>query len=377
MDLLSNEELKTLMEERGSFCVSIYMPTQRVGDIQQNRIRLKNLLGQAEERLIASGVRGPEAKKMLEPMRSLEADTLFWQNRSDGLAIFISPNAFRYGHLPLRFEERVVVTNRFFIKPLLPILSGNRYFYILAISQNNVRLIRCTQYSAAEVGLEGIIPRSRDEALRYDEYEKHTQQHAGTGGAIVFQGQAMGDVAKNNIRRYFQQVARGLNKIFSEEKAPLVFAGVDYLLPIYQEANTYQSLMSEGVMGNPEAVSPERLRDLAWNVVQPYFQKTQSEAIIRYGEIAGKGLSSTNIMEVVPAAYDGRVAILFLAIGPEAWGTFDLSTRTVVLHEKAEPIDQDLTDFVTVYTLTNKGTVYTLPPEGRLDGSPIAAMFRY
>ncbi|MFH1639114.1 MAG: hypothetical protein ABIB93_02205 [Chloroflexota bacterium] len=383
MDILSNDELKALMGERNDFCISIYMPTERVGDIQQNRIRLKNLLGRAEDQLITSGTRSAEARKILEPVRSFETGTLFWQNRSNGLAIFISPNTFRYGHLPLHFEEKMVVNNRFLIKPLLPILSGNSYFFILSVSQNNLSLFKCTRYSTSEVDLEGIVPRSRDEALRFDDYEKQFQHHAGSarvagaGNAIVFQGRAIGDIAKNNILRYFQQIDRGLSKILNEEKAPLIFAGVDYLLPIYQEANTYQNLMSERIMGNPEEASPEKLRDLAWNIIEPYLQKRQSEAIIRYGEIAGKGVTSTNMMEIALAAYDGRIGTLFLTPDLEEWGTFDPESRSVILHERPEPYDQDLTDFVAVHTLTNKGIIYNLAPDRRIDGSPVAAVFRY
>ena len=54
MDLLDRNALWSLMEEGAERCVSIYLPTHRAGsDIQQDPIRLKNLLRRAEESLRA------------------------------------------------------------------------------------------------------------------------------------------------------------------------------------------------------------------------------------------------------------------------------------------------------------------------------------
>jgi hypothetical protein len=83
------------------------MPTHRTGDVQQDPIRLKNLVNQAQDKLVAAGLRPAAAKELLRPVHNFEEDTLFWQNHSEGLALFISPNTFRFGHLPFRFAELV------------------------------------------------------------------------------------------------------------------------------------------------------------------------------------------------------------------------------------------------------------------------------
>ena len=379
MDTLSRDELRILMEERSDICVSIYMPTHRTGDVQQDPIRLKNLVNQAEEKMVAAGLRPAAAKVLLRPVHNFEEDTLFWQNRSEGLALFISPVTFRFGHLPFRFDEMVSVTGRFIIKPLLPVLSGNRYFYLLAISQNAVKLLRCTEYGADEIDISGITPVSRADTVKFEEFERTYQQSVGTvgQGAIMFQSLSAADSLKNEILRFFQQVDRGLRGVLKDEKAPLVFAGVDYLFSIYRQANTYQSLLPEVVAGNPQGLNSDRLRELGWKAVQPFFQKTQEIALAKYSEIAGKGYTSNNIVDIVPAAYYGRVDTLFIALGPEIRGTFNPDTGAVAVHQNAEPHDQDLLDFAAVYTLSQKGSVFTLPPERVFDHSPAAAMFRY
>jgi hypothetical protein len=166
MQLLTRQELKTLFEQRGEACVSLYMTTHRAGaDVQQDPIRLKNLLREAEVTLNTMGLRSPEAGELLEPAQDLLGDSEFWQHQSEGLALFLSSRSFNAYRLPFEFEELVVVTNRFHVKPLLPLLSGDGRFYVLALSQNEVRLLQGTRYSVDEIELEDV-PKSLVEALR-------------------------------------------------------------------------------------------------------------------------------------------------------------------------------------------------------------------
>lgn len=150
MDIFSRDELRPLIEVHtvGCISVSIYMPTFRAGraDVQQNPVRLKNLLREAQERLEKIGLRRAEAHAYLGPAQSLLDDGTFWLDMSDGLVVFLSKDYFRYYRLPTEFTELVVVANRFHIKPLLPMLATDGRFYVLAISQNTVRLLQCTRW---------------------------------------------------------------------------------------------------------------------------------------------------------------------------------------------------------------------------------------
>jgi len=122
-------ELEQLMRKEQQWCVSIYMPTHRTGvDAQQDPIRLKNLLGKAEKELSDRGIGRRDVQKMLDPVSKLLQDSDFWQHQSDGLAIFLTSNGIRRYRLPLNFEEFVTVMDRFHIKPLLPLFTGDGQF---------------------------------------------------------------------------------------------------------------------------------------------------------------------------------------------------------------------------------------------------------
>jgi hypothetical protein len=377
MNKLSRDVVKTLMEKQEGLCVSIYMPTHRRGtETQQNQIRFKNLLRKTEEKLMESDLRPQEAREFLKPAQELLGEAPFWQNQSDGLAIFLSALSFDFFRLPINFDELVIVTDRFHIKPLIPVISGDINFYILAITQKNVRLIECSRYSAEEVDLENI-PENVAELFRFDILEKELQFHTRMHSAAV-QGHGGGsDDQKDDVLRFFQQVDRGLRKVTQIKHSPLVFAGVDYLYPIYKEANTYPRLADRWISGSPEGSSAEDLHGQAWDIVEPFFETEKEEALQQYKLYSGTGRASADIKEIVQAAYHGRAGILFVAVGLQEWGIFDPDTDEVLLQQEATFGNTDLLDFAAVRTISNGGTVYAVNPKEVPDDAPMAAVFRY
>ncbi len=265
MRLISREEIKTLLEQPKGNCISIYMPTHPAGqEVRQDPIRFKNLVKEAETSLIDGGLQQKEAMELLQKATELDTQEFWEQMGNLGLAIFISEGIFRYHTLPLTFQELVVVTDRFHIKPLLPILNGDGRFYLLALSQNDVRFFEGTHYNINEVELENL-PTSLDEALQKDETAKEGQFRIGTSrgtsnpasqpGEFHGQGSPDRDKHQEEIVQFFHIINNALHEKLRSQKAPLVLAGVEYLLPLYRQANTYHHLMEEGITGNPETLS--------------------------------------------------------------------------------------------------------------------------
>lgn len=382
MDTLTKSDLKTLIADEGELHVSIFMPTHKVVDQQQDPIKLKILLDDAEERLVEQGISSTTAQELLQPARDLLKTGALFDSRTEGLALFISPLFFRHYHPPLALEEMVMIGKRFWVEPLLPLLAEAEQgpFFILALSLNEVRLFCGTHHTVREIELPKDMPESLGKAMKYDDFEMQHGLYSGTPGwsggvpgaggeagkaGAVFYGQGVGsDLKKDNILRYFQQVDRGVQAVLRGERAPLVLAGVDYLLPIYEEVNSYPHLFEQGIEGNPDDMRPEELRDGAWSILQPLFEKAQHEAIEQYKELAGTGRTCTGIKDLVQAAYNGQVDTLFIAGGAHHWTT-------------RQQEDEELLNEAAVHTLLNDGTIFVLKPDGLPGGIPAAATLRY
>jgi hypothetical protein len=380
MNAFSKDELKTLIGKRKGLCVSIFMPSFRTGaESQQNQIRLRNLLRSAEERLLAGGLRPQEVKQFLEPAQALPGNVLFWRRQSDGLALFLAKDLFRCFRLPETFDEIIAVADHFHIKPLLPLLGGDRRFYILALSQKEVRLLEGTRHHVEEIELESV-PKSLSEALQYDDLEKQVRFRAGSpgGGSSMVSGHGADiDDAKENLLKYFRVIDRGLRDLLREERVPLILAGVDYLFPIYREANTYPHLLDGGIAGNPKGSSAEALHRMALEQVGPFFRKAEEDALAQYRQSSGTGLTSSDLGEIVPASLHGRIGLLFIASGRGQWGSFSAENEAVELHPDKKENSEDLVEMAAIQTFLNGGAVFTLPPGEMPDARDLVAVFRY
>jgi hypothetical protein len=345
---------------------------------------LKNLTQEIEHRLVAEGMRSSQAKGLVQPARDLAADPVFWRERSEGLAAFMSPDTFRGCRLPERFDERVMVNNRFHIRPLLPLLSGGQRFFVLALSQNEVRLFEASRYEIRRLDVAGL-PAGMSQTLNYTPVDGGFQVHAATRGSgalgkkgVVFHGQGgASDAHKSDLVNYLRQVDASVGPVLAASPAPLLLAGVGYLLQIYREICTYSDLAAAQLEGNCEHFSLSQLRERAWSLIEPALQTDREKAARRYLDLAGTGLASDNLAQVLVAAQDGRIDVLFIDSRAQQWGTLRSDDRKIELHESRQTGDDDLLDLAATETLLHRGTVYCLDRENVPGGRNVAALFRY
>lgn len=391
MNTPSADDIKRLMKAQGSPCISIFLPTNhRAGaKIWQDQQRLRNMLRATRHTLLAYGFPMAQIKVLCKPIKTLLERSPVWSHPGDGMAIFCSPELFACYQLPYSVREQERVGVRFHLKPLLPMLVNEKPFYILALSQNEVRLLKATRYGLEELALPPSVPTSLAEVMRDSEADNEVEYHSSASGAtvgkggrrpVVFHGQGVGtDDEKSHLLRYFQKIDHGLHELLHGETAPLVLASAEFLWPIYREANTYPYLSPGGVAGNPDRkqVSSETLHRRAWPLVEPSVLKGQQETLAQFDKERGTDRVSENVSEVVPAAFEGRVRDLLVAIDQDQWGTYDPVTYTVSIHESAEMADEDLLDLAARQTLLHGGAVYALAQDTMPRHALLAAVYRY
>lgn len=380
MKNLTLDQIKGLAQQTASPSISIFLPTHRSGqDAQQDPIRLKNLLRDAEKQLLDGGMGPREAGALLQPAQALLDDANFWNHQHDGLAVFMSADDFHYYALPFSVEELLVVAQSYYVKPVLPLFTNNGHYYVLAISQNEIRLFEGTRYGVGQIDLPEGTPESLEAALRLDGPQKTLQMHPGGGGGM-FHGQGPGDEEQKVwIEQYLNLVDTSLKEIFREQNAPLVLAGVDYLLPMYRKVSEYQNIMEEGITGNPDHLRPEELQEQAWRIVETYFQQETKKIVEQYQQLADTDKATDNVEEIVAAAFNGRVDKLILSVENQIWGAFNPKDGKVMRSSNGQSKKYNLAllDFTAMHTLQNGGTVCALSQDEMPTDSPIAAVFRY
>jgi hypothetical protein len=387
MDLFRRAELNELIEHETEPCVSIYMPTHRSGrDREQDPIRLKNLLKSAESQLVEQGLRGPEARDLLEEGTRLLGDPKFWKHCSDGLAMFFAPAFYRGYRVPVSFEEALRINQRFFVHPLLPLLHTDGRFYVLALSMKHVRLYRGTKMGLDEIEVEGM-PENMEEALQHEDLQTHLQHRswgarmsgvrrpkqslgALPGSGAVFHGQgADEDARKPDMEEFFKQVNDAVVARLHDERAPMVLACVEYEAPLYRAHNRYPVLLEAVVEGNPEQWNAVELHRRAWEAVEPHFREHQEVELGRFRRLPADRIS-TDLKNIAEAADRGRVEALFVPSGGNGAAGGARGAGVSPTHE--------MLDDIAATVLRTGGDVFATP-EGQMPdpNAKAAAVFRY
>jgi hypothetical protein len=402
--LLDHRQLTDLMEHVEAGCVSIYMPVHRGGPevIREDPIRLKNQLQQATGQLIQTGWRSCDARDHLAELNSLLEDSEFWRHNDQGLAMFISSLRKGVFRTPMPVETRVVVSSRFYLKPLLPLLEMQKTFYILALSQEQVRLLEVTSFGVRPLELPKSTPTCIEDLTKFEEVQKVMEFHSssapqppGSRRPAVFYGTVSGSdegVDKKDVLWYCQAVHVGVEKALAQAIGqlpppwpktpgggvpPLVLASVDPLLSIYREVNTYAGLSDRQINGSAQRLSDKQLRQKGLDLLRDVLEEPVSRDAWRYQQAAAAGQGSAKLAEVLPAAHDSRVETIFVNRDAHIPGRYDPVSQKIEQHETALAGDQDLLDLAAVRTYLAAGRVHVVPPQRMPNGSPVAAIFRF
>lgn len=385
MEDLSLEQLISLGQLKHSPSISIFLPTSRLPqDTQKNLIRFKNLLGEAEQSLKNVGMKPRQVKEFLEPAQELLVHTYIWKHQYDGLAVFINAEDYYYYRLPFPVEKQMMLSGSFYIKPILPLYTITGHYYILALSQKQVRLFEGTQHNIGQIDLPEGTPVNLDDFLKLDDPQSSLQFHTGTTQGGLREGMYHGHVFTDKekkilVDRYVNRVEAHVSQYLTEHPAPLVLACVDYLLPMFRKASDYWDIIPTGIDGNPEHLDAEDLHKASWPLVEPRFRSEINNTIAKYQQDAMNQKATDLLHDILLGAHAGRVDRLLLASGAQIWGDFDPETGKTCLGSDGKKGQNhvELIDLTAVMTLQTGGKVFVLSQEEMPSDSPSAAIFRY
>ncbi len=393
MDPIPDREgVLDLLRDSGWPRLSIYMPTGRPGsEAQKNQIRFKNRIQEAAGGLIAGGMRTRQVQDFLAPIRAMIDDQRFWRYQADGLCMFQSPNSLRYFRLPRRVPELTVVSKSYHIKPLLPLWSDQMRCYLLSVDLREVDLFEVDALGLRQVQSNDDLPEGIEE-FRPDEGDNgglqwHTggegeRATAGTPGETgpIYHGHGRGKDAsleKERILAYLREVEDVVTRRVAGSEVPLILAGVEYLLPLYREANHYPHVLPADLPVNTREMSEDDLHQEVLRLMQPLQEQRRDELLERYRTMRPRQRTSRGIKDVLVAATAGRVDTLWAQGEAYCWGRYDPATTQVDIHARQHPYDEDLVNTAAVEALKTQAQVLLAEPEQMPEEGKVAALLRY
>ncbi len=388
MKSFTKKTFENLAAVHALHCISIFIPTHRTnkgGDgMKQDQINLKNQLKEASLQLSAFGLSDAEVDKEIKPIEDLLESTDFWLHLSDGLALFCAEGKLEHFTVPIDFEPFVYVSSHFYLKPMANLLRDTKECFLMKLSLNDLELYQVNSSEVFRITVSDLAPKEMTDTVGEDFEEKHLEGRVSNsrpdGQYNVYHGHGRSNdsVKKEEALRYFQQIDNGLKKLLNEQKLPLVIACVDYLYPIYSNANSYHFLEEQFIVGNPEHESVEDLAAEAMQIITKSYDEVLEAKQDRLQASFSKGEAAIDIHKVVPAAIGGRVDTLFVKANAEVWGTYEKETHEIKAAAARTVGDTDLLNLAVVETVKNGGEVHVITEDQMPDNATeIAATLRY
>lgn len=384
MEIIREEEFAELIAPKTGPCITIYLPVHQSGmevNEKKDLIVFKNLLVEAENTLVGNGLKPHLAQELLAPALSLLKDEKFWHQLSSGLAVFIAPDFFKILNLPFQVKAEVHINSCFNIAQFVCLTADRPYYYLLVISKSSADIYKGDEYGMELLSIEGM-PQGLNDVVRLNEKsERRLFRIGGTAPGVGVNAHGHGSGLadeKEYIRQYLKTLDRVLqSELLANETAPLLLAGVEYIVGIYRQVSHYKHLLPTTLTGNHEYADVKRLLSKTLEAVGPFLNTKSKSALQNYYNQLATPLTSSMPNKVIPAGYYKQISGLFVELGAHLWGRFDETANRLTLHENREPGDECLINKTILNTLQNGGDVYILEKDRMPKEAIIAASLRF
>ena len=336
------QKLEALAAEKNTTCVTISLNTHRTHpDNAQDLLLLKNLLNEAEERVIKEFGKRP-VSSLLEKLSSIENEIDVNYNLNS-LHIYLSNDTKEIIKSSWSIcENGVHISDAFDISSLIKLYNRSEEYYILLLSQSGVTL-----YSAVN---DGITNEIRNDDFPFAE-NRHYNTHSDKGS----DSKHLDDL----VREFLNKVDKAVVKMNNQ-------TGLNCVV-ICTEDN-YSRLMQ--VADNPAVyngyanidynkMDKHHIAKQGWEIIKNLQHKRRVEGIGEITEAVGQGNVLTDLQEIYQASIDGRGDLLMVhqdfaqPVLMTSDRTFDLATDVT----KPNVID-DITSRISWNVLSKKGRVF-------------------
>lgn len=368
VDIPTEAEISKLVEARGAALVSFYLPTTpETQKIDAARTRLKQLAQQAVAQLEEVGTAKRTIWPIEEQIDDLLDDDAFWRLQANSLALFVTPDSLRSYRLPNHLTELVQVSDRFHLKPLLRAVTVPQHAFVLALAENELRLIE-------------LLGDREGQEIRVPDMPKDAATVAGTANvnSRSYSGRLGGSEGqKHHLRQYCRQIDAALRALLSGRSEPLILAATDPLLSIYRSINSYPHLAPRAIETSPVRIPAHELGSDARAIMDRLHEETLREVAGLYAARENEGRATAQIARIARAATFGAVDTLLVDIDSVVPGLVDDETGEITFDETDSAGSYGVVDEIAGRVLANGGKVLALRREDIPEKGDLAAILRF
>jgi hypothetical protein len=368
VDIPTLPEFKALATVRGDACVSIYLPTTTLPqDTAVSRAQLKAFGKAALDQLDEAGCDKRRQASIGDHFAELEEDGEFWRFQAHSLAVLLTPETMRTFRLPNRLTAMVEVSDRFHLKPLLRAITFPHEAFVLALSENAVRLVEVFADLPPQQITVHELPKSAADAVRRASVNDRSPSRRIQG----LEGQ------KVLLRQYCRRIDAALRPVLAGRNTPLILAATEPLASIYRLVNTYPGYAQATIGTSPDRTSDGDLAAAARPILDGIYARELQSMRDLFESRKGQGRATNDLSDTARAATFGAIEQLMVDIDEVIPGTVDEVNGQITFAERASVQTYGIVDEIAARALLSGANVLGVRKEDIPGGASLAAILRF
>ena len=362
VDIPSREEFSRLSDIRSDACISIYLETSPLHQrLEASKIQLGNFIKQALQQVAEKGLDKRRLALLEEELYSVLEDEDFWDLHARSLAILATPDSITTYRLANELPNQLEVSERFYLKPLLRALTFPHSAYVLALSENQARLI---EFFADVPPVEVAVPN----------LPSHKRQ-------------ALGDAALNDhhhgavhhkvrLAQYTRKIDQALRPIFASHDYPLILVSTEPLASIYRSTNSLPNLTDETMFSNAEHLGASELVTQVRPLLENYYQAQLKALKSRFEARSGERRVTQDLSDAARAATFGAIDLLLINLDSSVNGTID-DSGVISFSGSDDESCYGIIDEIAKRAIATGARVLAVRSEDLPSGADLHAILRY
>lgn len=343
-------KLKELKSIKADNCITIILNTHRtMPDNHQDKILLKNLVTEAENRLVESADKRVAAN-LIERIKELESSIDHTLNL-ESLILFVNEDISEFVRIPIKVEDRVIIGDTFATRDLMRTLHLNSSYYVLVLGQGKARLIEAFNDKVIkEVGKPFPFENQQLFGL--------SRQESGNSALLL-----------NRMSEYYNQVDKHVNEVRKNSGLPVLISSDEANFHEYLKVADHKDTIYQIHLGGSRLEDKEDaiVRD-AWEIIKEYVAERNNKRISELETATGKGNFRSDINDIWRATKEGKIQTLFVEQGLFKPAILKDDQIEIVSEDKSETENyvDDILDELLELNMSYGGENVFLP-KGKLD----------
>lgn len=288
------DKLKDVEKQESELSITITLPTHRTKpDYDMDIIELKNLVNEAENTLLEM-LDKRKAAAFIENIKEAQS-TIDYSMSLDGMVIYANEHFSTVLRLPVDLKPEVLIGKNFDLRPLYKTRQQNRYYYILTVSRNIIRLI--------EAFNDKVIAEIDNKDFPFENRDYYVSDAA----------ELMQDnFIDNQYKEFFNTADKRFHKYYNENPIPVILAGDVKMTAYYEEQMDRDCMVIAKVNGSFDAISYPEMMKVIMPAVEKFREEKQEEYTQKLDAADSGYLLSTDINEIYKSAIEGAAGTLYL-----------------------------------------------------------------